>query len=180
MMEENANVYLRNRCRVDEQVMRRAFYVQRRSYNAVMLAILIADAAVLLLLTQFTLSQSAITVLILIPVLAFLLWYMPRLSAKMRMRQIKELRGVDVFEVQADCTDEGLVLHDSVSQDCVCLRYETLKKVCVDGGLIVVMSKAKQLTWLDRDRFENGTAEDFWRLLAQKAPQAKLPRQAKR
>ena len=56
------------------------------------------------------------------------------------------------------------------------MPYDRLKRIVAGERLIVLITKRKNAIPLDRDGFENGTAEDLLRLLAEKAPAAKVYR----
>jgi len=56
------------------------------------------------------------------------------------------------------------------------MPYEKIRSVREDGELIVLLTRSRNVIPLPKDGFENGTAEDLWRLLARRAPQARLYR----
>lgn len=163
-----------NRCTVNEQVLRRSFWLAGRAARIIILS----GCAVLLLAILLPLlwrGTPHYLLLLLIAAEVALIFWMPYQNAKLTMRRIREARGVEVYEECVRCLPDALLGQASFSQDTVRIRYEDIKKVRTHGGLMQVVTRANQILLLDAARFENGTLADFRRLLAEKCPKVRLP-----
>ena len=56
------------------------------------------------------------------------------------------------------------------------MAYDQIKRVSETPELILLTTRRNRLISLDKQGFENGTAEDLYELLARKAPKAKIER----
>ena len=56
------------------------------------------------------------------------------------------------------------------------MDYKKIKRISETRNLILLTTRRNRLISLDKKGFENGTAEDLYRLLAEKAPKAKTER----
>lgn len=113
---------------------------------------------------------------VLVLMLMFRLFFMAKLSARAQMRRKEELLNTDRFEVCASFTPEVLEISASVNSEHLSVGYDKLKRVFRTKRLIVLMTKQRQLFLLDRQGFVNGTEADFWKLIAEKRPDLKLPK----
>ena len=162
---------------MDEAVLRRAYRLSGRSRILLMFAF---AALWLVIGIVFILLWGVSPIRILLLVLALLYvvlgLYAPVRNAKLQVRRLQELKGISSYENDTFFTETELTGRTSISQDITHLRYEDISFIRKSGSLILIQTKAKLFSLLDKDRFENGTEADFWKLLAEKRPDLRLPK----
>ncbi|MCR5552421.1 MAG: YcxB family protein [Oscillospiraceae bacterium] len=70
--------------------------------------------------------------------------------------------------------EENVANRRGEAEELLHMPYDKLRRIIVGERLIVLVTKSRNSIPLDRAGFENGSAEDLLRLLARKAPDAKL------
>ena len=168
---------LQNRCLVDEALLRRAYRLSGRSRFLLMFA-LAALWLVIGIVFIVLWGVSAIRILLIVLALLYvvLALYAPVRNAKLQVRRFQELKGISSYENNTFCTEAELAGRTSISQDVTHLRYEDISFIRTSGSLILIQTKAKLFSLLDKDRFENGTEADFWQLIMRKRPDLRIPK----
>ena len=105
--------------------------------------------------------------------------FIPRYSAAMQMKRKKELVGTDRFPVETGFFDSEIltrVQNNGQINEEFRISYDKLRRIVETKNLIVLITKQWQFFTLDKAGFKNGSEEDFWRLVSEKCPEAKLKR----
>ena len=170
------DIQLTNRCRMDGASMRKSFKKFFRSRDLIMvffivllLAAWVSYLAVVPPARQGAIRYAAPALAVVYAVLTFIA---PIRNSRIYMRRLKETWNTDSYEATTTFEPDALVCHFSHSGSVVRLSYQNIGKILEDDPLILIKTKARQFYSLDRTRFENGTEDDFWRLMNEKCPQA--------
>ena len=99
----------------------------------------------------------------------------PRRTANQVFRRVKEQYRADEYERTNSFFPQEILSESSVSSDCIHLPYDNVVRITKWKGYIILHTTAQMLYMLDSTRFENGTEDDFWRLMNEKCPDA-VPR----
>lgn len=91
---------------------------------------------------------------------------------KRTVQSLEESRQVSGYQCVFRFTDTELQIEASISSDLLHFPYSSVKRLVPYQNLILVYSLTKKYFMLERDRFENGTEADFWRIMREKCPQA--------
>ena len=105
--------------------------------------------------------------LVMMGMLAFTNFVVPRLTAKKQAARIKEANGGSAFRFEFR-EENVLMTLPSGEKDPV--EYDSLTRAVETSGLILVFTNAQTMLILDRAGFQNGTEEDFWTQLTEKRP----------
>lgn len=119
------------------------------------------------------------TIFVIVAAAFMLCWrhlFLPKYSAKVQMKRREELLGADRFPMEFELRDDALVSRVLQFNEERRLSYDKLRCIHETEKLIVLVTKQRQLSTLDKAGFRNGTEEDFWRLIAEKCPEAKIKR----
>ena len=91
---------------------------------------------------------------------------------KRTIRRLEESRQVSGYDCVYRFTDTEMQAESSISSDLLRFPYSSVKRLVPYRNLILVYGHTKQYFMLNQDRFENGTDEDFWKLMNEKCPKA--------
>ena len=91
------------------------------------------------------------------------------------LRQVLE-DGTDALTNRLWFTEANVANRRGNRRDVLHMSYDRIKRVYETRRLIVLTTRRNRLIPLDKAGFENGSAEDLYRLLAVKAPNAKTER----
>ena len=105
--------------------------------------------------------------LVMMGMLAFTNFIVPRLTAKNQAAKIQEANGGSDFRFEFREENVGMTL-PSGEKDPV--EYDSLTRAVETRGLILVFTNAQTMLILDRAGFQNGTEEDFWTQIVNKCP----------
>ena len=156
---------------------RRVFRKVRIAY--IVMGILCFGTAILQTIQDYRLfpdnSGLLTRVLVLYGLGAFMLWYaltMVKRSVTRALDRSEEKWHVRGFDTTIRFTDTEFIDKDCVSADENRYDYAIVRRLVPYKHLILLHTKARQFLMLDRTRFENGTEDDFWRLMNEKCPKA--------
>lgn len=182
--EEALSGCLMNTCVIDKAVltesmraaMRRPFF---RVLRIVELAVL--AAALGLLIWAVAAKQDRSTVLQAAFLLAAALFFFvqqfvlyPRRAVKNQLLRQAVDEGSTALENRLWFTEENVANRRGDSDELRHMDYGKIKRVYETRRLILLTTRRRRVIPLDKKGFSNGTAEDLYRLLAVKAPKAKL------
>lgn len=185
-MEEQQN--LTAHCRIDEDTLRKGYTMNLRASGWAYLVfcslfscyqILFRDLPMVLRYGARACWELLLITGVMLLIFAFILvnhfFWMPKRRAKRTVQRALELGQNAWSEVTAVFGGDSIATLNNQNSDKLSLRYEVLRRVTVFQDRIFLRTKGRQFLAVDPSRFENGTEEDFWRLLNQKCPKA-LPR----
>ncbi len=167
-----------NRCRMDEDVYRRSFAVALRHHNVILYVgagVMLVCGLAYALASRFSDPIMPLLFLALAGIEIYLAVSTPAKTAKMNVRRLEELRGVNAFDTHVDFCDTEYLGYTEFTEEPNKISYESLKKVVEGDGVLLLWTRTRQFLVLDRSRFQLGTEEDFWKLMNEKAPHA-VPR----
>lgn len=96
----------------------------------------------------------------------------PRRTANLVFRRIKEQYRAEEYERTNSFLPQEILSESSISADRTHLPYDKVTRIILWKGYIILRTTAQMLYILDGSRFENGTDEDFWKLMNEKCPKA--------
>lgn len=160
----------------------------RASYRQVMgptrllqlgIAALILAAAVRYTVLYGSLFSESVT-LILMVLFLYLLAFFEAFRAltavnravKNSLKRMEAAKGVTAYDVTLRFEDTEIVSESELSAEPQRQSYANIKKLRRGKTLIQLRTRSRLVYTLDPSRFENGTEEDFWRLMKEKCPQA--------
>lgn len=169
---------LANRCVMDERTLRRTYaqIFRRTLYLFCGGAGLIAAFSLLLIVLQGGLSPLPAFLLAAAGIYLWVGLRMPGKQAKRQIRRYEESGSGDSPEVTVWFDEDGLCGSREGTENVTEIDYDSLASILPDGSRIVLWTEAKQFVVLDTARFENGSEDDFWRLMNEKCPAA-VPKQ---
>ena len=149
--------------------------------QVVYLILFLCLTVLLFVMIALKVRSSAITasIFMLVTIVAlfiFTRWIFPKLSAKSQMRRKQELAGVEEIRSRMTFADDVLQICTEKPVEKIDLSYDKLNSISETEHLILLNTRERQIFILDKKGFQNGTQEDFWSLIAQKCPQAKIKR----
>lgn len=103
----------------------------------------------------------------------------PKKAVRNRMINLALNDGVDEVENYLYFKQENIANRRGDAERLLHMPYKKVKRLTESDRLIVITTKSRHAVPLDRQGFQNGTEEDFWRLIAEKAPKAKCYRKKK-
>lgn len=103
-------------------------------------------------------------------------YYYPKKAVKAQLLRYARDEGSLYVEDLLYFREENVARRRGEEGELLHMPYEKIRKVVESRDLFVIRTKSKNLIPLDKDGFENGDAEDFRRILAEKAPKAKFCR----
>ena len=110
----------------------------------------------------------AVLSLVMIVMLVFISFILPRATGKSQAAKIQEVNGGSAFRFEFREDHVLLTLPSGEKSDPV--PYENLTRVVQTNNLILLFTNVKTMLILSRAGFQNGTEEDFWTLLLDKRP----------
>ena len=164
-----------NRCRMDEEVYRKAFSRVLRHYSIILYigaAFMIGCGILYALISNFTEWAMALLFLVLAGVEIYLALTTASRTAKLNVRRLEEVRGVTAFDTRVEFYDEEYHGCSEFVEEATKTPYSRLKKVMEGDGVLLLYTKSRQFFVLDCNRFQMGSEEDFWKLMNEKAPKA--------
>ena len=183
--QENLDGVLMNLCVIDEATLRETMAAAMRTNPA--LRILRIAEPVLgvitlgLLIYSLIVGAGATAVLINAFMLIMLTYFFvqqfilyPKKAVKNQLRRQAADDGTLALENRLYFREENVANRRGEGDLLLHMPYGKIRRAAADGRLIVLTTKSKNTIPLDRGGFFNGTEEDFWALLAKKAPQAKI------
>ena len=169
---------LTNRCVMDERTLRKTYarLFRRQLLIFYIGAGLILAFSILLIVLQGRLSpMPAFLILAAVIYLSIGL----RMPKKQAMQQIRRYEA-DGFDASPEVTvwfgEDELSGRREGAGDLTHIDYDSMKSILVNGDRIILWTEQKQFVVLDTARFENGTENDFWKLMNEKCPRA-VPKQ---
>ncbi len=106
---------------------------------------------------------------------AFYLWFALTIvnrSVKRTLNQNEELWHAKSWDITTRFTETEIVREAEVDSSQTNTTYSAVKRLIPYKNLILLKTKSKLFLIIDRTRFENGTEDDFWRLMNEKCPNA--------
>ena len=177
---------LMNQCETDGETLEEAqrAYMERpagRAIDICFLFFLVIAVAALILehVFEFRSRITAQSVFLMVYSTAMLVWrqvFFPKRWAKTSLRRRQELYGVAQLTEKKYFLDNELMVRTEQIEEELHLSYAVFHRVIETKNLIVLFTKQRLMITLDKNGFQNGTAEDFWKLIAEKCPEAKLKR----
>lgn len=175
---------LQNTCVIDKSVLTEAMGAATSQPLLRVLRIvepaLIALCLGMLIWTVATKKGTGPAVLIgfvLVSITFLFLWqfliYPRRTVKQLHLRQALE-DGTLALTNRLWFTDENVANRRGDSERVLHMGYDRIKRVSETGRLIVITTRTNHLVPLDKAGFENGGAEDFYRLIERKAPNARI------
>ncbi len=164
----------------------RAYRTGPRWIALVVIQVLLLLAAAGLLIYSIVIGQSlgpiilnCVLVVFVLGLTFYALVLSPSMSARAQIRRQEESYGLKEFKTTAVFANSAVSTYREKVSDPIRMEYQNLKQIIESKNLILLVTRRRQLFLLDRGGFQNGTEEDFWRLIAEKCPQAKLIRKKK-
>ena len=184
---ENLDGVLCNRCVLDEQTLRAAMDAAMRANPGLrfagILEPVLALVALGLMIWSIAARAGAAAILLSAFLLGMLIYFYlqqfvlyPKKAVKNQLLRQATGDGSLAPENRLFFREENVANLRGEAEEPLHMPYEKIKRVFADGRLIVIQTRSKNNIPLDREGFSNGTEEDFWRILRQKAPRAKLRR----
>lgn len=182
-----ATPILTNEFELTEELLREAFQASFRTdwWIAPILLHFAAWVIGVLMVSSDLINQSPLPVLLLsVAYLVFvIIWTIERFllrpgrQAKQHIQQDKEKYGIEKVIALARF-EEGRIdfTTKDAPQDHQQPSYEHVVRILQTEHLILLFTKGKMMYFLGSSGFQNGTEEDFWRLIAEKCPEAKRKR----
>jgi len=179
---------LMNTCVIDKAVltesmraaMRRPFFRVLRIVELIVIA-----AALGLLIWAIAAGQSASTILQAAFLLAAALFFFvqqfllyPRRAVKNQLLRQATDEGTVALENRLWFTPENVANRRGEGDELRHMDYKKIKRVSETKNLILLTTRRNRLISLDKKGFENGTAEDLYRLLDRKCPKLKKQKNA--
>ena len=164
-----------NRCRMDEDVYRKSFARVLRGYSVVLYvgaAVMLICGVLYAVASKFTDLIMPLFFVLLAGAEIYLALTTASRTAKLNVRRLEELRGVTAFDTRVEFCDTEYLGYSEFVDEPNKISYENLKKVKEGDGVILLWTRTRQFLVLDRQRFQMGTEEDFWKLMNEKAPDA--------
>lgn len=93
-------------------------------------------------------------------------------AVKKAMQHVEETKQVREYEVILRFGDEEIVTESSVGGEPQHLKYANFKKLKRCRELILLRTRSTLVYTLDPAGFENGSEDDFWKLMNEKCPDA--------
>lgn len=179
-MDENRLV---NECETNQETIEegmRAYMKASGSFivDVVLVALLVVSMVILIALRVqgSTLLTFGLLDLFCLAMVVFRYVFVPRQSAKMQTRRKEELFGTGRITGKYFFMDEEIMSRTEQVVEELHLPYERIRRAVETRRLIVLITKQRQMLMLNKAGFQNGTVEDFWKLLAEKCPEAKIKR----
>ena len=111
--------------------------------------------------------------LLLLALVFYTMFGIPRLLSKKQVEQIKELNNGTTRFRTALLDDEIITIRDDDNISAH-VPYAALKDLVREEGLLLLFTKANQLLMFDPNGFQKGSEQELRRLLAEKAPGIRL------
>lgn len=183
---EDVSGCLSNRCLLNEQTLTEAMKLAMQTPLFRVLRIgepCLMAVSLVLLIWALVKKLGATPVLFYGLLLAALLFFYvqqivlyPRRAVKNQLLRQAEDYGTLELENRLYFKEENVANRRGEAEELLHMPYEKLRSVREGERLIILITKRKNTVPLDKNGFENGTAEDFWRLIAVKAPKARCVR----
>lgn len=175
---------LRNACDYNEPHLSEAVRQQMLQLRRVQNLLLGATLLILLVysvILWFRLHQTRYLIfggaaLIMGLFLVYMFFLLPGKSARAQVEKIRQKKGGVCFRTVFRPEEIGFI--DPTGQETTKVSYQTVDKIVPAKDLILLFTVEKQMVLLDRNRFENGSEADFWRLMNEKRPSA-IPKEHK-
>ena len=177
---------LMNTCVLDKAALQEAMKASmRRPFFRVLRAIelLVAAAALGLLIWAVAAKQSSSTILQAVFLLAAALFFFvqqfilyPRRAVKNQLLRQALDEGAAALKNRLWFTEENVANRRGDSPELRHMDYKKIKRVSETRRLILLTTRRNRVIPLDKKGFENGSAEDLFRLLAVKCPKLKTER----
>lgn len=177
---------LTNHCIVNQSSLTKALrMVYQTPANRAINVFYIALAAILLVCLglcmyfQLRLSlkvECAALALLSVALLVYRVVFQPGVGARRQLRRSEEILGKREYETVTRFHDGRLYTRPENMQEETPLDYKHIKRVSEGKQHIVLQTKRGQLILLDRKGFLHGTERDFWHLMADHCPSAKIKR----
>ena len=164
-----------NRCRMDEDVYRRSFARTLKPHAIILYvgaAVMVICAVVYAIASRFTDVLVPLMFLVLAGAEIYLARSTPARTAKLNVARLEDARGVKAFDTWVEFYDDAFDAGSEFADEPTEIPYERLTKIKVGDGVLLLWTASRQFFVLERNRFQMGTEEDFWRLMNEKAPGA--------
>ena len=174
-----------NRYRFNEDTLRRSYGQIMRPVLVIQLLIALAllGAAIYYTVSFFSLFTESLSLLLMVLLLYVLAGFEAwraltavKRAARKAIRHVEQTKQVSEYEVTLRFGDEEIVTESSLGGEPRELKYATFKKLKRAKDLILLRTRSTLVYTLDPACFENGTEDDFWRLMNEKCPAA-VPKQ---
>ena len=161
---------LTNRCVMDERTLRKTY---ARLYRRQLLIFYVGAGLILAFAVLMTVLQGGLSPMPAFLILAAVIYLCVglRMPKKQAMQQIRryELDGFDTSpEVTVWFGEDELSGRREGAEDLTHIAYDSMKSILPEGDRIILWTEQKQYVVLDTARFENGTEDDFWKLMSEK------------
>ena len=185
-MDENVNLV--NECEYSQERLADAYRATRKTPRFIFwIVILLVCAAFFAAEAVKVVRNRAympLWLVILCPLLALVyvgficyhVFFAPKVAAKRSERRSRELSGGEPPRQLASFSEHEVTFHTEKPLTELSLGYDVFKTVIERKSQIILCTKQKRMILLDKNGFQNGTVEDFWKLIAEKCPEAKLKR----
>lgn len=176
------NTCLTNRCEINCKTLEEALRAFLKSPVYCVSDVLMGCLMIAMLVVVIRTDTSPMVIIPFVVCVAMILFrylFLPKYSARIQMKPKAELVGTDSFPVENSFLDSEIlirVVNDGHVNEELHVSYDKLLRVVETKNLIVLITKKRQTFSLDKNGFRNGTEEDFWRLIAEKCPEAKIKR----
>lgn len=182
---EDVSGCLANRCVIDKRTLREAMDAAMGTLRGLRIAELVLMLLCLGLLLWSLIGHLGIRPLIwagfALALLLYCYWqqfiHYPKRAVRNQLTRQALEDGTVAMENRLYFKAENVANRRGEAEELLHMPYENIKRVIEARRLIVIATRKKNLIPLDKAGFENGSPEDFWRLLGEKAPKAKLLRQ---
>ena len=170
------NNNLLNVCDYDAAHLGEALGYQMRSGREVRNLFLIAAALIILGYSLYVWLiggeskywATAFLSVVMLVLLAFTNYAAPMLTARRQAAKIREVHGGSAFRFEFREEDLGMTQPSGEQSEPV--AWDSLTRAAQTRDLILVFTKNQTMLILDRSGFQNGTEDDFWRLISEKCP----------
>ena len=171
-------ILLSNACEYNEphlaEAVRQQMLQLRRIQNlllaATLLVLLVYSAILWFKTSQTRYLVFAAVALIMGLFLVYMIFFLPRKSAKAQVEKIRQKAGGINFRTVF--RESGIGFINPAGEESTQVSFRTVDKVVPSKDLILLFTADRQMILLDRNRFENGTETDFWQLMNEKRPGA--------
>ena len=164
-----------NRCRMDEEIYTRAFTRTLRPHAILLYcgaAVMVICGLVYAIASRFTDVLVPLMFLVLAGAEIYLARSTPTRTAKLNVNRLEDARGVKAFDTWVEFHDTEFLAGSEFADDPTEVPYARLQQIKVGDGVLLLWTQGRQFYVLDRQRFQMGKEEDFWRLMNEKAPNA--------